>query len=496
MFDRGSGILLHITSLPGKYGVGDIGGNAYKFIDFLNEVGCKYWQFLPVVIPGKGNSPYQGISAFAGNPILISPKILYKEGYINNKDDLKELDFYNDRVEYRNVKNYKQRLLAKAFNKFKGSITGSAEFQYFCDDNKYWLDDFAMFSAFKLKFRNQNWTKWPDPAKKRDLLAINTLKLILKDKIIKQKFIQFIFFKQWKLLKDYAASKNIKLIGDLPLYISHDSVDVWRYPDLFKLDKFGNPLVIAGVPPDYFSAKGQLWENPVYDWEANKKQNYIWWNERINKNLELVDLLRLDHFRGFSKYWEVFAIEKSAIKGNWVDGPGIDLFKSMKYLNDFPNSKPFIAEDLGNIDDEVISLREELRIPGMKIIQFLFDDDGLNLEIQIPENCFLYTGTHDNNTVKGWLGKINETERRNLQRILNKNISDINSWEIIEMCWDSNAKTVIAPIQDLIALGSKSRMNIPGVKNGNWTWRMEGDMTKLRIITDKIHELNHTYKRI
>src|SRR3972149_240415 len=261
MFDRGSGILLHITSLPGKYGVGDIGGNAYKFIDFLNEVGCKYWQFLPVVIPGKGNSPYQGISAFAGNPILISPKILYKEGYINNKDDLKELDFYNDRVEYRNVKNYKQRLLAKAFNKFKGSITGSAEFQYFCDDNKYWLDDFAMFSAFKLKFRN--------------------------------------------------------------------------------------PLVIAGVPPDYFSAKGQLWENPVYDWEANKKQNYIWWNERINKNLELVDLLRLDHFRGFSKYWEVFAIEKSAIKGNWVDGPGIDLFKSMKYLNDFPNSKPFIAEDLG-----------------------------------------------------------------------------------------------------------------------------------------------------
>ena len=493
-FERSSGVLLHITSLSGKYGIGDIGESAYHFIDFLYQARCKYWQFLPLTYPGIGNSPYQGISAFAGNPSLISPDLLFQDGYIK-KDDLLEKSFSNEKIDYRKVNHWKEVLFIKALNRFKEIKNKQDDFEEFCINNEDWIEDYALYSAIKREFSGQIWTKWPRLIKHRNNNALINSRNSLKEQILKHKFIQYIFSKQWNKLKEYAENKGIKLIGDLPLYISHDSADVWVNPDLFKLNNEGDPSVVAGVPPDYFSDSGQLWGNPVYDWEVNKLHNYSWWKRRIEKNLEQVDFLRLDHFRGYCSYWEVPSADVSAENGKWVSGPGIALFESFSQFRDPSSSFPFIAEDLGLIDNEVIALREKLGIPGMKIIQFAFlgemDDKATE---QYQKNSILYTGTHDNDTLKGWLEKISESELTNIKRFLNKK-GEIGTQDLIVMAWESNANLVIIPMQDLLNLDSNARINIPGLQRNNWRWRLQINKKGLEDTKNKLLKLNYRYNR-
>ena len=494
-FERSSGILLHVTSLPGKFGIGDIGESAYDFIDLLNHTGCKYWQFLPINYPGLGNSPYQGISAFAGNPSLISPDLLFQDGYIR-KDDLKNEYFSNVKIDYRKVNHWKDELLSKSLDKFKNNLNQNDDFEEFCKNNEYWIEDFALYSAIKSEFSNQIWTKWPDLIKYRNHEALIKTRNSLREQITKHKFIQYIFFNQWQRLRNYAENNGIKLIGDLPLYISHDSADVWTNPGLFKLSEEGDPSVVAGVPPDLFSETGQLWGNPVYDWNANKKNNYSWWLKRIEKVLEQVDFLRLDHFRGYCSYWEIPEGDESTENGKWVAGPGTDLFESLNIFKNTSTSFPFIAEDLGLIDCEVIDLREKLGIPGMKIIQFAFSDDMDEKSIgQYPNNCIVYTGTHDNDTLKGWLKNISEIERMNIKRFLNKE-DGIEPWDLVVMAWESNANLAIVPMQDILNLDSTARINVPGLQNDNWRWRMHISKEELEDAKDKLLELNLRYKRI
>ena len=494
MGKKSSGILFHITSLPGKYGIGDIGNSSYQFIDFLEKVRCKYWQFLPVIYPGMGNSPYQGISAFAGNPFIISPDLLYQDGYIK-KMQLPDSETGTNSVDFRKVKEVKNRLINQAFEKLNGSFFKSDEFQNFCFDNDYWLNNFSLYIALKRKYQNKSWPKWPKLKENKVGYYLKSKDGYLEKQVLKEKFTQFIFFKQWRKLRDYASSRGIKLIGDLPLYVAYKSADVWSQPELFKLSKNEKPFFISGVPPDFFSSTGQIWNTPVYDWEANKKSSYSWWKERIKQNLDMVDILRLDHFRGFSRYWEIPSTSKTAAKGHWEDGPGITLFDAISKDTDITISNRFLAEDLGIIDDDVISLRNKLGIPGMKIVQFEFDMDDCRFPDHVDENCFLYTGTHDNDTIKGWLNKLTQREARNLQRVTGKDKDTIQPKDVISMAWGTKAKTVIVPIQDILELGSDSRMNFPGKQDGNWGWKLGEGMINSDSLASNLYTLNQRFQR-
>ncbi len=493
-FERASGIILHPTSLTGEYGIGDIGPEAYRWVDFLAASGCSLWQILPLGPTGYGDSPYQCFSAFAGNPYLISPETLLDENLLHT-DDLVDLPSLSEnRVDYGALIPWKLGVLDRAFNRFNHIAppllkTELAEFQ---KNQAHWLEDFALFMALKESHGGAPWPTWEPDLRRRDPRAIEEARNEHQVAIERQIFRQFLFFRQWGALKAYANQKGIKIIGDVPIFVAHDSADVWAHSELFYLDDRGNPTVVAGVPPDYFSPTGQLWGNPLYRWKIHAERGYEWWQERLRAVLQLVDIIRLDHFRGFAAYWEVPGGEKTAENGRWVKGPTEDFFfKIEKALGDLP----LLAEDLGEITPDVIKLREQFHLPGMKILQFAFggDQDDDFLPHNYPHNCVTYTGTHDNDTTWGWYSSAPESERDFCRRYLARNGSDI-VWDMIRAIWSSVAMFAITPMQDLLNLGTEARMNFPGRPSGNWTWRMPAGSLNETLVY-RLKEFNNLFGR-
>lgn len=452
---RESGILLHPTSLPSSYGIGDLGKNAFAFVDFLATTKQKLWQILPLNPPVSGESPYQCFSAFAGNSLLIDVETLVEEGLLSKEDILKTPFLDDIRVDFAAVKEYKAELFKKAFVVFHKEVKNEA-YLNFCEKQKYWLDDYALFLALKEHFNGLSWNQWESSIVFREQQALLYYNNLLQEKIAFHKFLQFKFFEQWQKLRSYANDQGIKIIGDIPIFVSHDSSDVWVHQNKFELDKSGNPIKVAGVPPDYFSKTGQLWGNPIYKWEEMKKDDYAWWRERFTFLYQLVDIIRIDHFRGFENYWEIPAEEKTAVNGSWAKGPGENFFTTLKrYLGE----TPVIAEDLGFITSEIQDLRIRFGFPGMKILQFADE-----IIIPLSEKATVYyTGSHDNDTLLGWL------KEKYPEHTLAENIQI--SKELMEALYRSDAERVIFPLQDILGLGSEARMNIPGTLEGNWQWR-------------------------
>ena len=491
---RASGILLHITSLPVPFGIGDFGPAAYRFADFLARSGQSYWQILPLNPPTM-DSPYSTLSAFAGNPLLISPELLYHDGLLTKKQPGPERSLPETYVDFAGVISYKTKLLNFAYEQFRDMPT-DPHYEFFCERNKYWLDDYATFIAFGRHFGTGQWNNWPKPLRDRNKNAIDDITQRLCDDINREKFLQYLFFKQWSALKYYCNQRGIKIIGDIPIYLVFDSADVWSNPGIFKLTKAKSPFVVSGTPPDYFSKTGQLWRTPVYDWPVLKKTGYKWWFQRIKHNLKLFDVVRLDHFRAFVAYWQVPAHHKTAAKGKWVKAPGSDFFK--KLFKQIPNC-PIVAEDLGHITDDVTALIEKFHLPGMRIIQYAFDGDpeqNSHHPANHIKNCIVYTGTHDNNTIKGWFtNEATRQQKKNLFRYLGQKIptSKIH-WRLIQLAFDSVANTAIIPMQDVLGLDEKARMNRPAAMKANWSWRL----TKNQItpeITTRLRNLTKIYGR-
>ncbi len=510
-FKRSSGILLHPTSLPSAYGIGDLGPQAYRFVDFLAESGCKLWQVLPLGPTGYGDSPYQCFSAFAGNPYLVSPQQLLDEGLLHSNDLVEGVDFPASRVDYGNFIPWKLNLLERAFIQFQDTLNRNTglrqEYETFCASNDSWLDDYALFMAIKEANGGGSWDGWPEALRKRDPVALAEARQSLAHAIFRFMFYQFIFFHQWFALKGYANRKGIQIIGDLPIFVAYDSADVWANPGLFFLDEEGTPTVVAGVPPDYFSPTGQLWGNPLYRWDVHKQSGYAWWLERIRATLKMVDIVRIDHFRGFAGYWEVPAGNETAEQGRWVPGPGSDFFNKIQAeLGELP----ILAEDLGVITPDVVELRDTFNLPGMKVLQFAFSEpENPFLPHSFPQNCVVYTGTHDNDTARGWYAAASEQERDFANRYLDiqpcegsdpldntlrTSPSQGFAWELIRTAWASVAVFALAPIQDFLDLGTEARMNYPSRLGGNWEWRMAEEALSDNL-RDRIKELNWLYQR-
>jgi len=474
-FERSSGILLHPTSLPGPSGIGDLGTHVYRFVDMLAKCGQKLWQIFPLGPTGYGDSPYQCFSAFAGNPLLISVESLVEEGLLS-KNDLRHKSFNAHRVDYWPVIQFKIPLLKKAHQNFQSSASAEQTQRYenFCEQQQDWLEDYAVFMALKEAHEGTVWNSWEKELVRRNPATLTTWKRKLAEQIDYQKYIQHLFFAQWMKIKAYANSKGIHVIGDIPIFVAFDSADAWSHPDLFFFDEKGHPFYVAGVPPDYFSETGQLWGNPLYRWDVMKKRGYTWWIERFKKTFELVDIARVDHFRGFAKYWRVPAGERTAIHGSWEAGPGADLFQTIEKVL---GTLPIIAEDLGVITPDVVALRDEFHFPGMKILQFAFDSGENNnyLPHTYDKNCVVYTGTHDNDTTRGWFEKASEEDKRQVRTYLQTTGDDI-CWDFIHAAWSSVADIAMVPLQDLLGLGSEARMNTPSTLGNNWAWRFSWDM--------------------
>ncbi len=477
-FKRSSGILLHPTSLPGPYGIGDLGPQAFRFVDWLSSTGCKIWQILPLGPTGYGDSPYQCFSAFAGNPYLISPDDLLAENLVTEEDlvELKELPA--SKVDFGLFIPKKLDLLAKAFQRYQADPEPLREaFNYFCAENAYWLDDFALFMALKEANGGGAWNGWDPALRARKKTALTKAKKEQAVNIERFSFYQFLFFRQWTRLRKYANEKGIQIMGDIPIFVAYDSADVWANPDLFFLDEAGNPTVVAGVPPDLFSTTGQLWGNPLYNWKVHKKDGYAWWLSRVRALLQTVDILRFDHFRGFAGYYEIPASHTTAEHGRWVPGPAKDFFRAVD--EDLGNGVvapgtglPIVAEDLGVITPDVVELLNAFDLPGMKVLQFAFTGpENPFLPHNYVPNCVAYTGTHDNNTAKGWYADAPEVEKDFARRYLAVDGHDF-SWDLIRAVWRSVAVFAIAPMQDVLALGGEARMNFPSRLGGNWEWRM------------------------
>lgn len=472
---RGAGILLHPTSLPSKYGIGDFGRSAYEFINFLVKARQRIWQILPLNPVGYGGSPYQALSAFAGNPMLLSPGKLVAEGLLSVQEANAGGALSERRVDFERVWASKEKLLRSAYRKFAGRPTRAA-YREFCQQQKKWLDDYALFMALKKHFKNTAWNEWEPAVAKREESALEKYRKLLADEIDYQKFLQYQFFQQWTALRRYANHRGVRIVGDMPIFLAYDSADVWAQQELFQLNAAGRPEKVAGVPPDYFSATGQLWGNPHYRWEQMRLDDYQWWRDRFASMLELVDIIRVDHFRGFEAYWEVPGDAETAISGRWVKGPGAHFFSTLeKYFGKLP----VIAEDLGVITDEVNDLKDEFSFPGMKVLQFeLLPNEEGAVGFICEQNCIVYTGTHDNNTTVGWLQEdLNDAQLEAVGAFLNvDNIDTVEAcWELIRFAYASNASAAIIPMQDLLALDVEARMNLPGTVGGNWRWRAPKD---------------------
>jgi 4-alpha-glucanotransferase len=505
-YSRSSGILLHPTSLPGRFGIGDLGAEACRFVDFLHAAKQRVWQVLPLGPTGYGDSPYQVFSAFAGNPLLISPESLAEEGLLSSQDLSTVPSFPEAQVDFGGVIQFKFPLLRKAFLRFQGSSEESARaaFQDFCQLQAAWLDDYALFMAVKDAHGGIAWNQWDAAIALRRPEAVHHWKERLAEEIGRWKFWQFLFFKQWTALKRYCQARSIQIMGDIPIFVARDSADVWSNPQLFHLDEQGNPTVVAGVPPDYFSATGQLWGNPLYRWDVMAASGYSWWVQRFRAAFELVDIVRIDHFRGFESYWEVPASETTAIHGRWANGPGAELFEAVRQaLGDLP----IVAENLGLITPEVEALRQKFGFPGMAVLQFAFGAGTADCEFlphNYSRNLLAYTGTHDNDTTLGWWNSTGEgdstrrpeevhREREFVRRYLGVDGSEIH-WAFIRAVLGSVANLAITPLQDVLGLGSDARMNLPARPNGNWQWRLlAGALTE--SIQERLKELTILYGR-
>jgi 4-alpha-glucanotransferase len=491
---RSAGVLMHLSSLPGRFGVGDCGPEAFAFIDFLKQAGQSWWQMLPLGPMGVGHSPYQTFSAFAASALWISPDGLRKEGWLTAGDLAGYPAFPKRRTDYAGVSREKHRLLGLAFVRFLAGKLPKA-FRDFEEEHADWLEDYALFTSLQQLQGRVSWTTWPDMLRRREKHAVDQVRVQLRDKVAFQKFIQFLFFRQWRALRSYAHEHGVGLIGDVPLFISHDSADVWAHRELFELQGKGEPRVVAGVPPDAFSKTGQRWGNPVYNWAAHKAEGYAWWIKRFERLFELFDVLRLDHFIGFHRYWEIPAQEKTALQGQYQQGPGADFFRAV--LAALPHAS-FIAEDLGIVVPEVTALREEFHLPGMSVLQFAFSGDPSKnpyLPSKLKPDTVVYTGTHDNNTTKGWF-TLDATpgEIKRVREYIRRPTGPVH-WQMIRLAYGSQAGTAIIPMQDLLGLGPEARMNVPGRAEGNWVWRMSPEVAldpiaqELRIQTERCGRL-------
>ena len=486
--NRSSGILLHITSLPSSFGIGDMGPAAYEFIDFLESSGHRYWQLLPLnpTAEAYGHSPYSTFSAFAGNPLLISPELLEDDGFLELKDHPLPKGLSRRKVNFTAVEEYKEKLLEAAFRNFRGNRKKAA-FSEFCTKHSFWLDDYGLYQALVRKFRKP-WPAWPREIRDREPVALKEEQEALKEVIERQKFQQFLFFSQWERLARYAHRRKQRLIGDVPFYINHHSVDCWARPENFKLNSLKQPTKISGVPPDLFSEDGQLWGTPVYDWNYMESDEFQWWEDRLRQNLLLFDVVRLDHFRGFSGFWEVPAKEKTAKNGRWAKAPGNAFFE--KIQTTFPEM-PFIAEDLGSLDQPVYELVEKFGFPGMKVLQFAFGDplaENPYIPYNHAPNSVVYTGTHDNDTTRGWFRTLSKLERKNLRDYTPHKVNSQNVHFVLHrMALNSVAQLAIIPLQDILGLGSNAKMNIPGTTKGNWSWRISFE----EIPWERTLELRH-----
>ncbi len=505
--DRRCGVLLPVASLPSRYGIGCFSKEAYEFVDFLADSGQTYWQILPLGQTGYGDSPYQSFSTFAGNPYFVDPQALIEAGYISS-DAAEQFDFGKETrtVDYEKIYRNRYTLLRKAYanspfclnpsEKWAGPAYNAdrTEFNYFIWDNSEWLPDYALFSAIKEYFDGDMFTKWPEEIRLRDTAAMDSYRIKLDEEIRFCEFLQFLFAKQWKKLKTYANDKGIKIIGDIPIYVAFDSADTWSHPELFELDEKGFPTVVAGVPPDAFSATGQLWGNPIYRWKYHKATGYDWWMQRLEQMFRLYDVVRIDHFRGFDEYWAVPYGNQDAMGGKWCKGPGYALFKVMKErLGD----REIIAEDLGYLTSSVLKLVKRTGYPGMKVLQFAFDGNTENayLPHNHTKNAVVYTGTHDNDTTRGWYTTSDPEQQELIDKYAGICCSQSATWELIRLAMQSVADTAIIPIQDYLDYGSAARINTPSTLGGNWCWRLvPGELTE--ELGAKMKEFARLYGRI
>jgi len=496
---RRSGILLHVTSLPSRFGIGDLGPEAYRFADFLQRSGQRLWQILPLVPTETlmGNSPYSSTSAFAGNPLLISPERMVEEGFLGKGDLSQSPRFPAGCVDFRLVTTYREKILGEAWRGFS-ACTGSLrdDYEVFCRAERHWLDEYALFRALKVISGGKAWTQWPGEFRDRRMKVLGMHVEEITPLIREEKFRQYLFYRQWRSLKEYCNVLGISIMGDLPCYVHHDSVDVWGNPSIFKLNEKGNPAFVAGVPPDYFSRTGQLWGNPVYDWQALKQRRYDWWVARIRHNLELFDLLRIDHFRGLVAYWEVPARNRTAAKGKWVPAPADDLFRTL--ARRIPQGS-LVAEDLGYITPDVRSILDRFELPGMRVLLFAFDSRG-GSDHHAPHNHvtrdYVYTGTHDNSTVRGWFEKdARKEEKEKLFAYLGRKVGVQGISEaMVRLAMMSVAGTSIIPMQDVLGLGNEARMNVPGGRGSYWRWRLLPGQINRRL-ERRLLEMTKSYGR-
>jgi 4-alpha-glucanotransferase len=475
---RASGVLLHVTSLPSPYGVGDVGPAAFEWVDRLGKAGQTWWQALPLGPTGYGNSPYQSLSSFAGNGLLISPDLLIEDGLLQ-ESDCDGYSFPATSIDYESVIPFKHRLLEAAWNRFRAGARADLRphFDAFCQEHAHWLDDYAVFRALKARHDGAHYLEWPADLLRRDPATLASARRDLADPIDQVRLAQFLLFRQGARLKEHARASGLRLIGDLPFFVSPDSSDVWANPELFLLDEAHRPRFVAGVPPDYFSSQGQLWGNPVYNWEALRRTGYRWSIDRLRALLAHVDAIRLDHFRAFAAAWHVPAGTATAQTGQWIPGPGADFFTTVQREL---GGLPFIVEDLGIITPDVAALRDHFNLPGTRVLQFAFDghSDNTYLPENYVHNTVVYTGTHDNNTTRGWFEELPDSERQNLSRRLKGAGSGglAAAPALLDLAWSSRAALAMAPLQDVLNLGRESRMNVPGTAGGNWRWRCTAEM--------------------
>lgn len=496
--ERSCGILMHITSLPSKHGIGTLGAESYKFVDFLKKAGQQYWQILPIGPTGYGDSPYQCYSAYAGNPLLIDIDMLIEDGLVSPDDqDLMIIDKKENFADYAQLFSFKNVILQKAYTRFtaEGAAEEKLAFDKFCRKNAYWLGDYALFMSLKYHFKLKMWTQWDEDIIMRKPDSVKKYTAKLSEEIKCQKFMQFIFFKQYKALKKYANKNGIKIFGDMPIYVSMDSADVWSSPELFCLDDKKRPTAVAGCPPDYFSPTGQLWGNPLYNWDKMEKDGYKWWISRIKYSSRLFDITRIDHFRGFESYYAIPAGSETAEHGKWLKGPSNKLFEAVKAkLGDVP----LVAEDLGFLTDDVRRMLKKAGYPGMNVLEFAFSADKENssyLPHNYIENSVVYIGTHDNQTAMGWYASLDEKTRKFVNKYLDIREGDSPAWKLIAAAYMSVSRTAIIQMQDFLEIGDEGRMNIPStVGGGNWAWRMEEGCLSKKL-AKRIRKLAKLYFR-